>query len=260
MLRMTYIVLIALLIAPCISVAGTIDVRIKGVDDGVKTTKQQDYKEAVLFAKREAIERAGVKVKALTAAKDFVIHSDYIESKAEAVLLPGYDVIDVGYQQNGTYLVILNGKVKTSTPPASSDVAMPKVIERDGRFAAYDNGTVKDTKTGLMWAPKDNREDINWQDARQYCENYRGGGYADWRMATQDELAELYDQSEGYQVTQKNYNVHLTELIELSACCPWASETRVSGAAIFGFGGGRRGWYDRSGSDGGRALPVRGSN
>jgi len=35
-----------------------IGVQIKGVDDGEKTTKQQDYKETVLFAKREAIERA----------------------------------------------------------------------------------------------------------------------------------------------------------------------------------------------------------
>jgi len=43
----------ALLIVPCISNAETIDVQIKGVDDGVKTTKQRDYKEAVLFAKRE---------------------------------------------------------------------------------------------------------------------------------------------------------------------------------------------------------------
>ncbi len=84
MLRITYIVLIALLIAPCISIAGTIDVNIKGVDDGVKTTKQQDYKETVLFAKREAIERAGVKVKALTTAKDFVVQSDYIESDSSS--------------------------------------------------------------------------------------------------------------------------------------------------------------------------------
>lgn len=49
---------------------------------------------AVLFAKREAIERAGVKVKALTTAKDFVVQSDYIESQAEAVLLPA------SYHQN----------------------------------------------------------------------------------------------------------------------------------------------------------------
>ncbi len=113
MLRKAFLLLLILILIPCISNAETIDVQIKGVDDGVKTTKQQDYKEAVLFAKREAIERAGVKVKALTTAKDFVVHSDYIESEAEAVLLPGYNVVDVGYQKDGTYLVILIGKVKT---------------------------------------------------------------------------------------------------------------------------------------------------
>ena len=159
-----------------------------------------------------------------------------------------------------TVIWFLTGLIGCATLPTQPYVAKFKVIESDGRFVAHENGTVGDMKTGLVWASKDNGEDINWQDAKWYCENYRGGGYADWRMATQDELAELYDQSEGYQVTQKNYNVHLTELIELSACCPWASETRVAGAAIFGFGGGRRGWYDRSGSDGGRALPVRGGN
>lgn len=125
-------VFIVLLVIPCISNADVIDVQIKGVDDGVKTTKQQDYKEALLFAKRVAIERAGVKDKALTTAKDFVIHSDYIESKAAAVLLPGYNVVDVGYQTDGTYLVILIGKVKTSTPDLNS-----KVVGWDGSFVKY---------------------------------------------------------------------------------------------------------------------------
>ncbi|MBN1381137.1 MAG: hypothetical protein JXA41_05640 [Deltaproteobacteria bacterium] len=113
MQKVLSIALIALLVIPCISHAETIDVQIKGVDDGIKTTKQQDYKEAVLFAKREAIERAGVRIKAITNVKDLVLNSDYIESKAEALLLPGYNIIDVGYQQDGTYLVILVGKVET---------------------------------------------------------------------------------------------------------------------------------------------------
>ena len=54
-----------------------------------------------------------------------------------------------------------------------------KEIESDGRFVAYDNGTVKDTKTGLMWASKDNGKGINWKGAKLYCEHYRGGGYTD---------------------------------------------------------------------------------
>lgn len=113
MSRIVSIVFFALLVVPCISHAETIDVHIKGVDDGVKSRKQQDYKEAVLFAKREAIERAGVSIKAMTTVKDLVLNSDYIESKAEAILLPGYNILDMGYSADGTYQIVLIGKVKT---------------------------------------------------------------------------------------------------------------------------------------------------
>jgi hypothetical protein len=124
-------------------------------------------------------------------------------------------------------------------------------IGRDGRFIAYNNGTVSDTRTNLMWAAKDNGSDINWANAKSYCENYRGGGYSDWRMPTQDELAGLYDSA----VTGKN-GYKLTNLIELTSCCPWASETRGSGAARFRFDAGTRrpALPSRVGY---RALPVR---
>jgi len=111
MLRKTFLLVAVLILNPSFALTETIDVKIKGVDDGVKTTKQQDYKEAVLFAKREAVERAGVKIKALTTAKDFVVHSDYIESKAEAVLMPGYEVVDIGYTEDGSYQVVLIGRI-----------------------------------------------------------------------------------------------------------------------------------------------------
>ena len=111
MSKMTCIVVMILLMVPCVSDAETIDVQIKGIDDGVKTTKQLDYKEAVLFAKHEAIERAGVKIKSMTSVKDFVLNADYIDSKAEGVLLPGYDILDMGYSEDGTYQVVLVGKI-----------------------------------------------------------------------------------------------------------------------------------------------------
>jgi hypothetical protein len=128
---------------------------------------------------------------------------------------------------------------------------------RDGRFIAYNNGTVSDTKTNLMWASKDNGSNINWGNAKSYCENYRGGGYSDWRMPMQDELAGLYDESKSYKATQRDYDVQLTELIQLSTGCPWASETRGSKAASFIFNGGWRGWDYQSDATGTRALPVR---
>lgn len=127
----------------------------------------------------------------------------------------------------------------------------------DGRFIAYDNGTVSDTQTGLMWASKDNGSGINWEDAKSYCKNYRGGGYADWRLPTQDELAGLFDAANTYP-SDCGYDVHLTKLIRLTCSAPWASETRGSGAATFYFTGGGRFWNPQSfGTSYARALPVR---
>ena len=148
--------------------------------------------------------------------------------------------------------------------PAQQDYAMarPPVsraneIKRDGRFIAYDNGTVLDTRTSLMWAAKDNGSDINWANAKSYCENYRGGGYADWRMPMQDELAGLYDAGKTYK-SNCGYDVHLTELIRLSCAWEWASETRSANeAARFHFGSGSRLWDSELRDRNGRVLPVR---
>jgi hypothetical protein len=129
-----------------------------------------------------------------------------------------------------------------------------KGIGKDGRFIAYDDGTVLDTRTGLMWAAKDNGSDINWQGAKSYCENFRGGGYTDWRMPTQDELAGLYDKAKTYS-SACGYDAHLTELIRLTCTAPWASETRGSEAASFDFRDGGRIWGRPSYSA--RAFPVR---
>jgi hypothetical protein len=126
---------------------------------------------------------------------------------------------------------------------------------RDGLFIAYDNGTVLDTRTNLMWAANDNGSDISWADAKSYCENYRGGGYSDWRMPTRDELAGLYDSAKT-NITANGFPARLTELIWLSAPVVWASDTHGSDAAFFGFSLGEGAWSPQSYTFY-RALPVR---
>ena len=101
-----------------------IEVQIKGFDDGQKSNKQQDYKEALLFAKREAIERAGVEIQSMSKMQDFVLHSDVIESKSKAILLPGFQVLDIGYQNDGSYLVILTGRIDMSTALNSEPMSL----------------------------------------------------------------------------------------------------------------------------------------
>ncbi|MBN1828000.1 MAG: DUF1566 domain-containing protein [Deltaproteobacteria bacterium] len=132
-----------------------------------------------------------------------------------------------------------------------------KEIGKDGPLIAYDDGTVLDMRTNLMWAAQDNGSDINWHDAKHYCENYSGGVYTNWRMPSQVELSRLYNSSKIYRTTQWSNDVHLTKLIQLSACCPWASETRGSDAASFQFTGGSRFWHPQFIITNNRALPVR---
>jgi hypothetical protein len=52
-----------------------------------------------------------------------------------------------------------------------------------------------DPATKLMWAARDNLEDVSWHKATKYCRDLRLAGYTDWRLATIDELQGIYDQS-----------------------------------------------------------------
>ena len=95
------------------STSSAIDVMVKGVDDGVKTNKQQDYLEAVMNAKLQAIERAEVEISSVTRVVNFQTKYDMVESKAEALLEPGFQIIDIGYSEDGSYLVVLSARVKS---------------------------------------------------------------------------------------------------------------------------------------------------
>jgi len=134
--------------------------------------------------------------------------------------------------------------------------ATAKETGKDGRFIAYDDGTVLDTTTDLMWAAKDNGSDVNWAKAKSYCENYRGGGYADWRMPHQDELAKLFSTAKNHK-SDCGYSVDITGLIHLTCAWVWASEKRGSDAANFDFYSGKQGWSNESVEYYDRALPVR---
>ncbi|HAJ25808.1 MAG TPA: hypothetical protein DCG53_00930 [Syntrophus sp. (in: bacteria)] len=132
-------------------------------------------------------------------------------------------------------------------------------IARDGRFIAYDNGTVLDTKTNLMWAAKDNGSDINWANAKSYCENYSGGGYTDWRMPTKDELSGLYDANKSLpSACEPNAIIHvITDLLDLTGYWVWAFATGLSGNAGYGFNNGTQAWDPHYLGSCTRVLPVR---
>ena len=149
-----------------------------------------------------------------------------------------------------------------SGPAGQTKILPEKVLIR---FTYSKEGVVSDTKMNLMWAAKDSGAYTSWANAKFYCENYREGGYTDWRMPTQDELAGLYDTGKTYQSEcrysgfwgSRRYDIRLTEYIRLTCMAPWASETRGSQTAYFHFSEGGRYWDYPSNDDRFRALPVR---
>jgi hypothetical protein len=68
--------------------------------------------------------------------------------------------------------------------------------ESKGRFVDKGNGTVADTKTGLMWSMLDSLQELkkclNYESAAEYAQNLRTGGHQDWRLPTESELTGIY--------------------------------------------------------------------
>jgi hypothetical protein len=124
-------------------------------------------------------------------------------------------------------------------PPAakaqSTEKSPPKETKKDGEFTAYDDGTVLDTKTNLMWAARDNGIPLSWPKAKDYSGSYHGGGYTDWRLPTPDELKGLYDKDKTLksrcqaavdELGQAADEVHVGDLIHLSCTREWTSQER----------------------------------
>jgi hypothetical protein len=155
-----------------------------------------------------------------------------------------------------TALIILTVALSVINRTSKTDNYLPD----ETRFISNDNGTVLDTRTGLMWAAHDNGDVATWQEAKKYCEQYTGGVYKDWRMPTIEELKTLYNKHEpGYrpECAVYDWKVYLTSKIHLSGGGVWSSEDHGTEAECLLFDYGRPTLMFKSVNYIMRALPVR---
>jgi hypothetical protein len=80
-----------------------------------------------------------------------------------------------------------------------------------------------------MWAKDSTSGSVTWNQASEYCSNLRLAGYSNWRLATIDELAGIYDQ------TQDVDGCHVKGGIRFHPYCgSWSNSTgSASGEALY---------------------------
>lgn len=163
-------------------------------------------------------------------------------------------------------------QVSTPSPQADKERQQSQTTE-DRKLSQKTQalGYWVDPSTGLMWAAKDNGEDIPWRKAMKYCNNLRLGGYSDWKLPTVEELEGIYDGSGFNAPHPKEVTLALAGRAKggllLTGAREWSSSRmlddrghRTGFAWQFDFPHGKRWSYDPVGyTDSLRALCVRSS-
>ncbi|MGE0084285.1 MAG: DUF1566 domain-containing protein [Desulfococcaceae bacterium] len=70
------------------------------------------------------------------------------------------------------------------------------LLQSGSRFVSGTDGTVTDTRTGLMWCILNSYQEtgnyLDYGSAVRYAKTLQTGGYRNWRLPTSSELAEIY--------------------------------------------------------------------
>ncbi|MFC1856590.1 DUF1566 domain-containing protein [Thermodesulfobacteriota bacterium] len=92
-------------------------------------------------------------------------------------------------------------------------------------FILNGNGTVTDTKSGLMWQQATAPGTYTWEQALAYCENLTFGGYTDWRLPTTKELLSLTN------LGSNNPDINVDYFPDTVSSDYWSSNTHWNSAA-----------------------------
>ncbi|PIQ95734.1 MAG: hypothetical protein COV67_13425 [Nitrospinae bacterium CG11_big_fil_rev_8_21_14_0_20_56_8] len=130
--------------------------------------------------------------------------------------------------------------VWAAEPQARQSVAK----SADGEFLDYGDGTIYNTKTGLMWMKQDfwqmNRQWVNWYTAVEFVRrmnNKKFGGYTDWRLPTPAEAGTLYDPRKR-NLDKDGDKIHIDPLFPAgSGWSTWTSEEKKSKAVVVSYKG-----------------------
>lgn len=89
----------------------SLEILVKGFSNQENNGHQIDRQEAILDAKRQACEKAGIIIESKTTSENFQLLLDLVETKSNTILLPDFKIMDIGYNSDSCYQVVLSGKI-----------------------------------------------------------------------------------------------------------------------------------------------------
>ena len=109
----------------------------------------------------------------------------------------------------------------------------------ENTFDDNGDGTIIDTKTGLMWQEQEDGRRI-WNDSLEYCKGLSLAAHSDWRLPTLEELESLWDDAGSKPDIRKQYFPSMKISGEpdqlLGTIAPYWSSTIVKIGAANGVG------------------------
>lgn len=174
---------------------------------------------------------------------------------------------DSSWKICGVVLIVLSTIAEVSGAQiASEDASLAKETQARGYRV--------DSETGLTWVAHDNNKNSSWDNSVRYCNSLRLAGFADWRLATIDELKSLIDEeayqaktAEGRTYFRPNTDLRVRGRLALTPETEWSSRQvtdangKPTGRAWYFDFAYRRWWNDSSSSKKihAHALCVRGA-
>jgi hypothetical protein len=119
-----------------------------------------------------------------------------------------------------------------------------------------DGAVFTDPATQLTWSAKDSHDIATWDEAGQYAKDFKGGGFSDWRLPTEQELKGLYNSAKTT-ILKGGKKIHAIDGVTLTGNMCWTSEASGAKANYFDFEKGSRSSKNKTDPYSMRTMVVR---
>lgn len=141
------------------------------------------------------------------------------------------EVRDVPAGSKEVLLLELAAEVQTIHRAREREAAAAAQPAFQSRWTDLGNGVLKDSRTGLQWTQRDNGANINWQQAKRYCEGLELDG-GDWRLPGLDELQTIFDMTKSVNAPCGPLSCKVSPMFRLTSPWMWSNTPARSSSAI----------------------------